>query len=192
MSKERIILIGGGGHCRSVIDVIELTNKFEILGIIDRKENLGKDVLGYKVIGTDNEISNFINERVKFLITIGHIGDATKRIEIFRNLKNLGLQLATVVSPLAYVSKYASIGEGTVVMHHALINAGAKIGNNCIINSKALIEHDAIVEDHCHISTSAIVNGGVVVRSGTFLGSNATVKQYTEIEGFIKAGSVIK
>ncbi len=69
-------------------------------------------------------------------------------------------------------------------MHHALINAGAKVGDNCIINSKALIEHDAIVEDHCHISTSAIVNGGVLVRIGTFLGSNATVKQYTEIEGF--------
>lgn len=192
MSKERIILIGGGGHCKSVIDVIELTNKFEILGIVDREENLGKDVLGYKVIGTDKEIPNFVKEKVKFLITIGHLGDATKRIEIFKNLKKLGLPLATVVSPLAYVSRYASVGEGTVVMHHALINAGAKIGVNCIINSKALIEHDAIIEDHCHISTSATVNGGVLVRSGTFLGSNATVKQYTEIEGFIKAGSIIK
>lgn len=192
MKKERIILIGGGGHCRSVIDVIELTDKFEIYGILDKRENIGKSILGYHVIGTDDDIPNYKFEDVKFVITIGHIGDAKRRIEIYEFIKKLGLELATIISPLAYVSKHAKIGSGTVVMHHALVNAGAKVGDNCIINTKALIEHDAVVEDHCHIATSAVVNGGTVVRKGTFLGSNATVKQCTEIEGFIKAGSVVK
>lgn len=192
MSKDKIILIGGGGHCKSVIDVIECTDNFEIYGIIDKHENIGKTVLGYKIIGTDEDLQKFAKEQFQFLITIGHIGDYTRRAELYNILKDLGLRLATIISPLAYVSKHAFVGEGTVVMHHALVNAGARIGENCIINTKALIEHDAIIENHCHIATGAVVNGGVVVRIGTFLGSNATIKQYTEIEGFIKAGSVIK
>ncbi|GAB1465126.1 hypothetical protein MASR2M54_06260 [Aliarcobacter cryaerophilus] len=77
-------------------------------------------------------------------------------------------------------------------MHHALVNANTKIGKNCIINTKALIEHDAIIEDNCHISTASIINGGVIVKENSFVGSNATSKQYTEIAGFVKAGSLVK
>jgi len=191
MKKERILLIGGGGHCRAAIDVIELTEVFEIVGIIDVKENIGKKVLNYEIIGTDEDLKK-IPKDIHVLITLGHVGNYEKREQLYRIVKELGFKLANIISPLAYVSKYASLGEGNIVMHHALINAGAKIGNNCIINSKALIEHDAVVEDHCHISTGAIVNGGVIVREGTFLGSNATTRQNSVLEGFIKAGSVVK
>ncbi len=77
-------------------------------------------------------------------------------------------------------------------MHHSLVNANAKIGKNCIINTKALIEHDSIVEDHCHISTAAIINGGVCVTLGSFVGSNSTSKETVTINGFIKAGALVK
>ena len=77
-------------------------------------------------------------------------------------------------------------------MHNALINANAKIGKNCIINTKALVEHDATIEDNCHISTAAVINGGVTVKKNTFFGSNATSKEYIEINNFVKAGSLVK
>ena len=77
-------------------------------------------------------------------------------------------------------------------MHHCLVNPNAKIGKNCIINTKALIEHDVIIEDNCHISTASVINGGVKVKANTFVGSNATSKQYIEIDGFVKAGSLVK
>jgi acetyltransferase-like isoleucine patch superfamily enzyme len=77
-------------------------------------------------------------------------------------------------------------------MHHALINANVTVGKNCIINTKALLEHDVIVEDNCHISTASVVNGGVVVKEGTFFGSNAVSREQIEINGFIKAGSLVK
>ena len=35
---KQIILIGGGGHCKSCIDVIENGNKYKIRGIIDKKK----------------------------------------------------------------------------------------------------------------------------------------------------------
>ncbi|ABB43873.1 acetyl transferase [Sulfurimonas denitrificans DSM 1251] len=190
--KEKIILIGGGGHCHSVIDVIELEDKYEIVGIIDIKENIGKKVLGYEIIGCDDDLSTIFQTCKNAVITVGQVKSNSIRVELFEKLKRVGFKLPTIISPLAYVSKHACVDEGTVVMHHALINANAKIGKNCIINTKALIEHDAIVEDYCHISTASVVNGGVIVKADTFFGSNATSKQSVKVEGFIKAGSVAK
>lgn len=190
---EKIILIGGGGHSRAVIDVIEMQNRYEIVGIIvDKKELIGQDVLGYKIIGSDDDLETIFQTCKNAAITVGQIKSNEARVRVFDKLKKIGFNLPAIISPLAYVSKHSFVDEGSVVMHHALVNSNAKVGKNCIINTKALIEHDAVVEDNCHISTGAVVNGGVVVKKDTFYGSNATSKEYVEVSGFIKAGSVAK
>jgi len=150
--------------------------------IVDLPEMLHQKVLGYEIVATDKDLSDLAKEYKYFLITLGQVETANKRIEIFVKLKAISVVLPCIISPFAYVSKYSKIGKGTIIMHHALVNAGAEIGTNCIINSKALIEHDALIEDHCHISTGALINGGVRVCSGTFFGSNAVSREYIEIE----------
>ena len=190
--KEKIVLIGGGGHCHSVIDVIEQENKYEIIGIVDIKENIGKKVLSYEVIACDDDLETIFQTCKNAIITVGQIESNKIRIEIYDKLKQIGFNLPVIVSPLAYVSKYADVNEGTVIMHHVLINTNVKIGKNCIINTKALIEHDSVVENNCHISTASVINGGALVKENSFFGSNATSKQSIEIDGFIKAGSLVK
>ena len=192
--KKPLILIGGGGHCRACIDVIEQEGVYEIVGILDKLEMVGKEVLGYKVIGTDEDIERLCLSGNAFLITVGQVGDATIRVRIYDQLQALKAELATVISPRAYVSCYASIGKGSIVMHDALVNAAVKIGMNCIINTKALVEHDVCVEDHCHVATAAVVNGGALLRHGTFFGSGAVSKECvrTSTQDFIKAGSIFK
>jgi len=190
--KEQILLIGGGGHCHAVIDVIELENKYDIVGIIDKKELVGKEVLGYKIIGSDDNLEELFKKYKNAVVTVGQVKSSALRVKLFNKLKNIGYSLPTIISPLAYVSKYASIDDGSVVMHQALVNSNAKVGKNCIINTKALIEHDSSIEDNCHISTASVINGGVTVKEGTFFGSNATSKESIEIGGFVKAGSIIK
>lgn len=190
--KEKIVLIGGGGHCHSVIDVIEQENKYEIIGIVDKKEFIGKKVLDYEIIASDDDLTSIFRTCKNAIITIGQIESSSLRIKIFNNLKNIGFALPVITSPIAYVSKHSTIEEGTVVHHHALINSNVKIGKNCIINSKALIEHDSIIEDYCHISTASVINGGVTVKESNFYGSNATSKQSIVINQFIKAGSLVK
>ncbi|QOP40824.1 NeuD/PglB/VioB family sugar acetyltransferase [Sulfurimonas marina] len=192
MSREKIVLIGGGGHCHSVIDVIEQEKKYDIIGIVDQRDNIGKKVLDYEIIGCDDDLDKIFLTSSRAVITIGHIESNQLRKKLYKKLKAIGFSLPVVISPLAYVSNYSQIGEGTIVMHHALINANVKIGKNCIINTKALIEHDVIIEDNCHISTASVLNGGCQVKENTFYGSNAVSKQTTVIEGFVKAGSVIK
>jgi sugar O-acyltransferase (sialic acid O-acetyltransferase NeuD family) len=190
--KEKIILIGGGGHCHSVIDVIEQENKYKIIGIVDKKGLIGKEILGYEIIACDDDLEIIFETCKNAIITVGQIESNKIRVKIYNKLKQIGFNLPVAISPKAYVSKHSTIEEGTVIMHHALINANVKIGKNCIINTKALIEHDCIVEDNCHISTASVINGGVIVKENSFFGSNATSKQSIEIDGFIKAGSLAK
>lgn len=190
--KEKIVLIGGGGHCHSVIDIIEQENRFEIIGIVDIKENICKKVLNYEIIASDEDLETIFKTCKNAIITVGQIESNKIRVKIYNKLKKIGFNLPVIISPLAYVSKHSVIEEGTVIMHQALINANVKIGKNCIINTKALIEHDCIVEDNCHISTASVINGGVIVKENSFFGSNATSKQGIEISGFVKAGSLVK
>jgi sugar O-acyltransferase (sialic acid O-acetyltransferase NeuD family) len=193
MSKKlKILLIGGGGHCKSVIDVIEQENRYEIIGIVDTKENIGKKVLDYDVIACDDDLETIFETCKNACITVGHVKSNELRKKLYSKAKEIGFHFPTIISPLAYLSKHSFIDEGTIVMHHALINANAKIGKNCIINTKALIEHDCVVEDNCHISTASVINGGVIVKENSFFGSGAVSKEYIECEGFIKAGSVVK
>ena len=155
--KHPLILIGGGGHCKSVIEVAESAG-YEIKGILDMPDEVGKDVLpGHKVIETDDEIPQYVEE-CDFIITVGFIKNPALRIKLYNKVKAAGGRLATIIASTAHVSKYAELGEGTVIMHHAFVNAGAKIGDNCIINTFVNIEHDAEVGNQCHISTGTMVN----------------------------------
>jgi len=191
---DKIILIGGGGHCRSVIDVIEAENKFQIAGIIDRPELLGTKVLSCEIIGNDSDLLSLSQKYKYAFITVGQIKSADLRVKLFEAVKKAGFIVPVIISPRAYISKHAAIGEGSVVMHDALLNANVKVGKNCIINTKALIEHDSEIEDNCHVSTGAIINGSVRVKKNSFIGSNATTRESIVIEGrsFIKAGSIVK
>jgi len=175
MSRDKIILIGGGGHCKSCIDVIEQENKYTISGIIDLKEKIGQKVLSYKIIGSDDDLNTLVKEYEYFFITIGQISNSKTRENIFYKLKKLGCKFPTIISPKAYVSKTACIGEGTIIMHGAIINSEASIGYNTIINSNTLIEHETIIGNNTHVSTSCVINGQCKIGSNVFIGSSSTL-----------------
>lgn len=171
--EKNLILIGGGGHCKSVIDVAESAG-YRILGILDRAEEIGKKVLAYEVIGVDDDIPQFI-DKAEFVITVGFIKDPTLRIKLYNKVVQSGGKLATLIASTAYVSKYAKIGRGTVIMHNAFVNAGAEIGENVIINTHANIEHDVCVGNQCHISTGVMINGDCKIGDNTFIGSQSVL-----------------
>ncbi|MGO2476892.1 MAG: NeuD/PglB/VioB family sugar acetyltransferase [Pseudoalteromonas sp.] len=189
--NNRLILIGGGGHCCSCIDVIEREGRYNIHGILDNSLLPGQKVADYNVLGGDSDITKYAKQGYSFLVTVGHVGNAALRKKLYQLVINDSGLLATIISPRAYIAKNVTVSKGTIVMHDALINVGTFIGDNCIINSKALIEHDCKISSHCHISTSAVVNGGVNIGEGTFFGSNATSKHGVAINknSFIKANS---
>ena len=193
MNKQKLVLVGGGGHCKACIDIIQAEDKFEIVGIVDKKEMLSKPILGYAVVACDNDLPELVKGFENFFITIGQIKNSNLRKEKFKYLKSLGAKFPVIISPTAYASNSACIEEGSIIMHKAVINTQAKIGKNCIVNTRAIIEHDATIGDHSHISTGAIVNGECVIGESVFVGSNSVISNCVSIGNnvVIGAGSTV-
>lgn len=182
-----LVFIGGGGHCKSVMDIAEKCG-YEILGVLDIPEKLGEPVLGYSVIGNDEDICSFLH-KASFVITVGQIDNPNLRMALYDKVKRAGGQLETIIARDAVVSDYARIGEGGVVMHHAVVNADAKIGVCGIVNTFANVEHDAEIGDFCHISTGAMVNGGCKVGNRCFIGSGSVLSNGVRIADDILLGA---
>ncbi len=187
-----LVLVGGGGHCKSVIEAAESAG-YNILGVLDMPEEVGKTILSTTVIGTDDDIPAYV-DKAEFVITVGFIKNPATRIKLYNRIKEAGGKLATVVASSAYVSKYAEIGDGTVVMHHAFVNAGAKVGNNVILNTFTNIEHDTEIGDQCHISTGTMVNGECKVGKNCFIGSQSVLANCITIgdDIIVGAGSLVR
>lgn len=193
MKEKSLILIGGGGHCKACIDVIECEGSFNIKGILDIDERKGEVVSGYSIIGSDDDIPSFVNQDYFFLITLGQIKSADPRKKLFGKLKALNANLATIISPKANVSKHAKISEASIIMHAVNINADAFVGVNCIINTNSNIEHDVVIGNHCHVSTSAVINGNCNLGNEIFIGSGSILSNGISIVDnvVVGAGSLI-
>lgn len=187
-----LVLIGGGGHCQSVIEVAESCGR-TICGILDVPAEVGREVLGYSIIGTDDAIANYAAS-CEFVITVGFIKDPSLRIRLYEKVLAAGGELATLIASTAYVSRHTKIGKGTVVMHQAFVNAGAEVGENVILNTGCNVEHSARVGNHCHISTGVMVNGDCNIGDNCFIGSQSVLANAVSIcnDVLVGAGSFVR
>ena len=190
---KSLVIIGAGGHCRSVIEGVESQNEYEILGILDRELPKDAKVCNYPVLGNDDLIEDLAKKEVYFIVAIGQIKNSEVRTELFHKVKNAGGKFANIISSTAKVSKHSSMGVGNVILHFALVNTNASIGDNCIINSAALIEHDVKIGHNCHISTGAIINGTTLIGDDCFVGSNTVINHQLTIgsKSVIASGSLV-
>ena len=188
----KLILIGAGGHSKSVIDVIENENKWKIDGLIGKNNEIGKKVLGYSVIGNDNELENYRKYYDHAFIAIGQIESSKLREKTAKKLKLLGYMTPNIISSFSLRSKNSFFGTGNFVGHGAIINSSATVRDYCIINS-ALLEHDVVVNSFCHISTGVLLNGAVEIGEGSFIGSGSIIRGGIKIppHSVISTGSKI-
>lgn len=192
--KRKLVLVGGGGHCRSVLDAAARMNIFDDIVITDDEIPSMTKVLGYQVVGNDDKLVSLYKDGYKeAFITVGSIKSTEVRKNIYKKILKVGFHLPCIVDPSAVVSKYAGIGKGVFIGKNAVVNAGAVIGDMAIINTNAVVEHDCEIGKFSHISVGAIVCGGVVVEDSVFVGANATVIQGVNIarNSIIGAGSVV-
>lgn len=188
---EKIILIGGGGHCRVVIDLIRLIGKYEIVGICDTKKGINLDV---PVIGSDEILPEIFLSGVRnAFVCFGAIGCAKKRKIIGDKLLEYGFYLPNLIHPRANISNNVQIGIGNFIGVNAIINTNSKILNGCIINSAAVIEHDVQLGDYVHMAPGSLVCGEVEMDDLVHIGPNATVLERCHIVTgvVVGAGSVV-
>ncbi|HEY8948808.1 MAG TPA: NeuD/PglB/VioB family sugar acetyltransferase [Rhizomicrobium sp.] len=186
----KLALIGGGGHCRSCIDVARSAG-LPLGGIVDPADRA--KILDLPRLGDDAWLDMPEARAFQYLVTVGQIDASAVRRRLFDYVRERKLDCATVIAASAIVSTEAALGAGTIVMHRAFINAGATVGANCIVNTGAIVEHDVWIGDHCHVSTGAIVNGGATIGEGCMIGSGAIVLQGVTVAAgaVVGAGAVV-
>lgn len=191
--ENRILLIGDGGHCKSVIDTLLRNNTYDEIGVIS-KENKNKKILGVDIVGTDdNLISLFNGGWTNAFITVGSVGDTTIRKNIYKKLIEIGFKVPNIIDKSSIVSESAIFGEGIFVGKGAIINANTTVNSCSIINSGSVIEHDCSIGQFVHISSNSTVCGNVTIGNDVHVGAGSVIKQGLDIgkNSLIGIGSVV-
>ncbi|MYL69831.1 serine acetyltransferase [Halobacillus litoralis] len=192
--KRKLLLIGGGGHCKSVLDSLYELNEYDSIGIIDKKENIGKYILSTPIIGSDTDLHTLLNQGYKeAFITLGSIGDSSLRVKLTHLVEDIGFKLPNIIDPSAIVSNYSNLAEGIFVGKRTILNAGVNIGKATILNTNSTVEHDSNIGAYVHISPGAVVCGGVTVSANSHIGASSVIKQGISIgkNTTIGMGSVV-
>jgi sugar O-acyltransferase (sialic acid O-acetyltransferase NeuD family) len=194
-SRPKCVIFGAGGHAKVVIDCILASESAEPTAILDINSNLwGTDLLGIKILGGEEIIERVRDSGVSaFIVGVGTLGRSSVRSRLFELGKRYGLKPLTAKHPAAVCSRFAEIGEGTVLFAGSVINPAAVVGVNVIINTGSIVEHDCVIGDHAHIATGAKLAGNVTVGDSAMIGAGAVVKQGLVIgaKAVIGAGAVV-
>ncbi|MCB9757507.1 MAG: acetyltransferase [Candidatus Omnitrophica bacterium] len=192
MSVKNILVIGGGGHAKSVISVIKKSGQFKIVGYTDVQDQ--GEILGVAWIGTDEDRVAIYNQyHCCAVLGIGSTKISDQRCKIIKKFTASGFTFPVIISPTAIVNEDVEIGEATVILDGVIVNAGTRVGQGCILNTGSIIDHDCTIGDFVHIAPGVILSGGVQIGDHCLLGTGAKVIQCRSIgsDCLIGAGAVV-
>lgn len=173
---DKVIVIGAGGHARSVMDIILENNEYEIIGCLDPiypTSTCVERMEDIPIIGTDDELKRFYDEGIHSIFIA--IGSNTLRKKLQQKAIAIGYQPINVISKYARISSRAKLGVGNCVMAGAVINVNCCIGDGCIINTNSSLDHDCSVGDFAHVAPGVAVSGTTDIGEGTHIGTNTAV-----------------
>ena len=188
---DKVVVLGYGGHAKSVIDSIETTGKYEIIGYTDVED---KNAEGITYLGTDRKLEDIYNSGVRCAIFgVGYMGRSKIRDALYEKVNKIGFNLPCIIDPSAIIARDVLIGKGTFIGKRVVINAGASIGEMCILNTGCIVEHENVIAGFVHVAVGATLCGDVKVGSHSLIGANATIIQGVHIGSnvIIGAGSVV-
>lgn len=191
---EKIVLIGAGGHAKTIVDTLERNGNYKLIGFIEREYDKDFSYRGYSIIGIDADLEAIYRNGVQnAVVSIGYLGESSVRERLYIGLKKIGYKFPVIIDGSACVATDVRIGEGTYIGRNAVINANAHVGKMCIINTAAIVEHDCCIGDFSHISVGTVLCGEVKVGKKCFIGANATVLQQRSIgnEVIVGAGTIV-
>lgn len=166
MNKIRLLVVGAGGHGRSVAEAAKLSGQFTVLGFLDDSLPAGETVLGMPVLGP---VARMVDHRADAQLAMVAIGNNSVREKLMHQLAEAGFEWATVVHPRAIVSPSAALGAGSAVMAGAIVGTEARLGVGAIVNCGAVVDHHATVKDYGHLGVNASMAGGTVLGRGAWM-----------------------
>jgi sugar O-acyltransferase (sialic acid O-acetyltransferase NeuD family) len=206
---QAIIVYGGGGHGKSLIDLLRALGTYKLAGVVDDGLPAGEMVLGLPVLGGGEVLPELHTRGVRLAVNaVGGIGDVSVRVKVFQKLAQAGFACPPVAHPSAVIEPSASLSAGVQVFPHAYVGSEARLGYGVIVNTGAIVSHDCLLDDYVNVSPGAMLAGdvrvgssaligmgvtinlGVRVGAGARIGNGATVKADVPENGLIRAGYI--
>lgn len=192
------MIIGSGGHARSVLDALLASGSNDVVGFIDvNPDRKGAAFLDVKVLGGEEQLPGLLASGVHAAVIgiggIGGIGDNAARERVLIKTAASGFRIEGVVHPSAVISPYASVDPTAQILAGACIGPLSSVARGVIVNTGAIVEHDCLIGEFAHLASGAILGGGVTVGCHAHLGSGAIVRQslFVGDSAIIGAGSVV-
>lgn len=174
-------MLGAGGHAAVVVEMLRQLN-YDIVGLVAQEQPVAQSVFdGLAWYLSDDDVLSFKTESILLVNAIGSLPGQNIRFKIYDKFKKLGYHFATLISPSAIVSEYASLSEGVQVMPGAIVNVNTHVGENSIVNTGAIVEHDCVIGPHNHIAPGAVLCGGVVTNEYVHIGTGSKIIQSIHI-----------
>lgn len=192
--REKVVIVGAGGHARSVLDILIENEEYEIIGCLDpvySERNCVEYMEDIPIIGTDDQLEDLYCQGVTNIFVA--IGNNQIRKKLYKNAVAIGFCPINAISRYARVSSRTTLGRGICIMASAVVNVNCKIGNGCIINTNCSLDHDCIVGDFAHVAPGTAVSGSTQIGEGTHVGTNAAIIDGVTIGewSYIGAGATV-
>tara|TARA_R110002111_G_scaffold144910_2_gene211320 strand:- start:191804 stop:192442 length:639 start_codon:yes stop_codon:yes gene_type:complete len=196
MNKQlnAIILLGGGGHAKVLIDLIAESGDYQITGILDPVLKAGMQLKGCAVLGTDTELPGLRDQGIQNVaIAVGSVQCNSLRKTLFDQSRSIGFKIPVLIHPRAIVSAEVELSEGVQIMAGAIIQTDTTIGEGTVINTGVQVDHDCQIGSQAFLSPGVVLSGGVIVGDNSFVGAGAVVIQGVRIgkNAVIAAGAVV-
>jgi acetyltransferase EpsM len=189
-ADKSVIIYGGGGHGKSLIDLVRAMGEYRIIGIVDDGLKPGTEVLGVTVLGSENALAGLRSMGItKAINAVGGIGDISARIAIFQTLRDAGFSFPRVDHPSATVEASAEIADGVQILPRAYIGTLAKLEFGVLINNGVIVSHDCVIEKHSGIAPGAVLAGEVHVGANVQIGMGVTVNLRVRIAENVSIGN---
>lgn len=183
-AAEGVVLIGTGGHARSVVDAWDPSAPLQPVGCVGPDH---VDVLGLPWLGSDDDLQALAASGLRHAVVA--IGDNRVRRALQERCVAAGMSPVTVIAATAQVASTATVGPGSVVLHHAVLGARATVGMGAIVNTAATVDHDTSVGDFAHVAPGVHLAGGVAVGQGVLVGIGSAVIPNVRIGGWAVVGA---
>ena len=173
--KKDILIIGGRGGCKMVIDAIISSKSYNIRGIIDNDIKVGNKVLNCPVIGNDNNLEQLYKLGFRNLVlSFSILNNLKKRQKSIKFYSDLGFNFPNIIHKNSIIEPSVNLGTGNIVLAGAILGSEVKIGDMNYVNTGAIICHESTIKNNNHFAPNSTIAGRVSIGNNNLVGMSVT------------------
>lgn len=190
IDPNALVIYGGGGHAKALIELIRAEGKYRVAGLLDDHLPVGSQILNVPVLGGGEFLLRLRGQGIGLCVNaVGGIGDITPRLKIYEKIRAAGLRVPSVVHPRAFLEESAQLKDGQQVFFNAYVGSDVQVGFGCILNTGCILSHDCVLGDFVNISPGAILAGAVQVGERSLIGMGVTINLGVKVGRGVRIGN---